>query len=421
MPDSTHPALSQFVHVSQSFESHRLSNVSDAVASELRATQIGLRLKAGSRIAIGVGSRGISNIADIVQATVQHFKDGGMLPFVIPAMGSHGGATAEGQRAVLEHYGVTEAKVGCPIVSALEVVSLGKTEQGIETFIDATALGSDGVFLINRIKWHPSFEGPIESGLMKMCAIGLGKREGAAAYHTYAARLGMGSVVQSVGRHVLASGKVIGGLAVVEDGNHDTAKSAALRADEIEEKEEQLLTLARSWMPRIPFDEVDILVIDEIGKEISGTGMDSKVVNRHPHGNVNPWPWAPRIRRIYLRDLSETTCGNANGIGMADLISQRLYDKIDWHATNINGITASNLSVIRTPLRAPDDRTALDLLSKTVGRTEPETVTIVKIRNTLELGRMWVTKNLLRTSPLTSLQPTDPPSYLAFDESGNIA
>jgi hypothetical protein len=363
-----------------------------------------------------VGSRGISNIAEIVRATVSYFHENGIHPFVVPAMGSHGGASVEGQIAVLEHYGITEASIGCPVVSSLDVVPFGTTAEGFETWLDSSAAGSDGIFLINRIKWHASFEGPVESGLMKMCAIGLGKVRGATVYHTYAARSGLGAIVQSVGRHVLASGKVFGGLAIVEDANHATAKVSALWANEIAQREEELLRLARSWMPRIPFDEVDILVIDEIGKEISGTGMDSKVVNRHPHGNVNPWSWAPRIRRIYLRDLSHGTSGNANGIGMADVIAQRLFDKIDWHATNINGITASNLNVVKTPMRCPDDRSALDLLAGSVGRMRTEDVTIARVRNTLELNRMWVSENLLEGQTFESGDPFE----LSFDSNRDL-
>jgi hypothetical protein len=363
-----------------------------------------------------VGSRGISNIADIVRATVAHFHGLGIHPFLVPAMGSHGGGTVEGQLGVLAHYGISESSVGCPVVSSLDVIPFGTTAEGFDTWIDAAAAGSDGIFLINRIKWHASFEGPVESGLMKMCAIGLGKVRGAGVYHTYATRSGLGAVVQSVGHHVLASGKVFGGLAIVEDSNHATARISALWANEIEQREEELLRLARSWMPRIPFDEVDILVIDEIGKEISGTGMDSKVVNRHPHGNVNPWSWAPKIRRIFLRDLSQTTAGNANGIGMADVISQRLYDKIDWHATNLNGITASNLNVVKTPMRCPDDRSALELLAGSVGRTRTEDVTVVRVRNTLELNRLWVTENLLDGKASASGEPFE----LRFDRGGNL-
>jgi len=402
--------------IRQSFESHALPDVSRSVRDQLTARAIGSQIPQGSRIAIGVGSRGISNLAEIVRATASYFKELGVHPFIIPAMGSHGGATAEGQRGVLEHYGITEASAGCPILSSVDVIPFGTTAEGFETWMDASAAGSDGIFLINRIKWHASFEGPVESGLMKMCGIGLGKVRGASTYHTYAARAGLGTIVQAVGHHVLASGKVMGGLAIVEDANHATAKVSALRANEIEQREPELLQLARSWMPRIPFDEIDILVIDEIGKEISGTGMDSKVVNRHPHGNVNPWSWAPRIRRMYLRDLSETTAGNANGIGMADVISQRLYDKIDWHATNINGITASNLNVVKTPMRCPDDRSALELLAGSVGRMRAEDVTVVRLRNTLELNRMQVTENLLDGKNFESSEPFE----LTFDGSGNL-
>lgn len=408
--------FAKFVSISQSFDNNALVNLPEAVTQELKSRAFEASLPAGSRVAIGVGSRGIANLAEIVRATVAYLRGAGFDPFVFPAMGSHGGATPDGQRHVLEHYNVIEPYVGCPIVSSIDVVPFGVTGEGLETWVDAAAASSHGIFLINRIKWHASFEGPVESGLMKMCAIGLGKVKGAAAYHTYAARLGMGAVVQSVGRHVLASGKVLGGLAIVEDGNHSTAKVSALYAAEVEREEEKLLRLARSWMPRIPFEEVDILIIDEIGKEISGTGMDSKVVNRHPHGNVNPWPWAPRLRRIYLRDLSEATAGNANGIGMADLISQRLFDKIDWHATNINGITASNLNVIKTPMRSADDESGLKLLAGTVGRTRQEDVTMVRVRNTLELGRIWVTENLLDGRNYDCGAPFP----LTFDADGNL-
>ena len=409
-------SFSPFRTIRQSFESHALTDLSRSVRDELSARAIASQIRQGSRIAIGVGSRGISNLAEIVRTTVGYFKESGVHPFIIPAMGSHGGATPEGQRVVLEHYGIREDSVGCPVISSVDVIPFGTTAEGFETWMDAAAAGSDGIFIINRIKWHASFEGPIESGLMKMCGIGLGKVRGAGTYHTYAARSGLGAIVQSVGHHVLASGKVVGGLAIVEDANHATAKVSALLANEIEQREPELLQLARSWMPRIPFDEVDVLVIDEIGKEISGTGMDSKVVNRHPHGNVNPWSWAPRIRRMYLRDLSETTAGNANGIGMADVISQRLYDKIDWHATNINGITASNLNVVKTPMRCPDDRSALELLAGSVGRMRAEDVTVVRLRNTLELNRMQVTENLLDGKNFESSEPFE----LTFDGSGNL-
>ncbi len=301
--------FSKFVSITQSFESHAVPDVARAVTDELAAQKLGRLCVPARESPSAWGVAAFRTSPRLSGQRLHTFTEMGIHPFIVPAMGSHGGGTVEGQLGVLEHYGVTEALVGCPVVSSLDVIPFGTTAEGFETWIDAKAAGSDGIFLINRIKWHASFEGPVESGLMKMCAIGLGKVRGAGAYHTYATRSGMGAVVQSVGHHVLASGKVFGGLAIVEDANHATAKISALWANEIEQREQELLRLARSWMPRIPFEEVDILVIDEIGKEISGTGMDSKVVNRHPHGNVNPWSWASRIRRIYLRDLSEATCG----------------------------------------------------------------------------------------------------------------
>ena len=281
--------------------------------------------------------------------------------------------------------------------------------------MDRAAFESGGVFLMNRVKWHTTFEAPIESGVMKMAAVGLGKVIGATNYHRVAVQKGLGDVVRSVGRHVLSTGKVIGGLGVVEDAHHDVGKVAAERAPKIEARETELLELARSWMARIPFD-TDLLIVDEVGKQFSGTGMDSKIVNRHPYGGANLWPWAPRILRIYLRDLSAKSYGNAIGIGMADMISERLYGKIDWPTTFVNAQAASNMPVIRTPYRAANDRQALQLLSSMVGREAPEDVTAVWIRNTLDLGDIAVTENLVTDA----VERIGAPFTMQFDESGDL-
>jgi hypothetical protein len=414
--------LSRVVPVLQRFPSRKIHDVGAAVREELAASKTGAELKAGSRVAIGAGSRGVSNIATIVRATVAHFREIGMQPFVIPAMGSHGGGTAQGQLDVLAHYGVTEADVGCPIVSCLDVVTLGSTPEGIETYIDRKGFESDGVFLINRVKWHTTFDAPIESGLMKMAAIGLGKLQGATNYHRCGVRLGLGPVIRAAGRHVIASGKVLGGLAVLEDAHHDTAKLAAVRAAQLEEEEEKLLALTRSWMARILFDEVDILMVEEMGKHISGVGMDSKVINRHPWGGVNPWSWAPRITRIYVRDLSPLSYGNAMGIGLADMIAERLHEKIDWQSTKVNALAASNLFAVRTPLRARTDEEALRLLSATVGRADASEVTCVWIRNTLELSRIVVSENLLPAMRgRTDMEVIGPAVDWEFDGEGNLS
>src|SRR5579884_4139353 len=250
--------LPRLLIVRQKFPDRRIPDVPGEVRRQLAASGFAGRLKPGSRVAIGVGSRGIHNIATIVRQVVQYWKDAGMRPFLFPAMGSHGAASAQGQADVLAHYGITEAAMGCPLVSQLEVVSLGKTADGIEAFMDKAAYDSDGVMLIGRVKWHTDFAGKIESGLFKMMAIGLGKFAGAQRYHAYAYRLGLEHVIRSVGRQVLKSGKILGGLAILEDANHDTAQLTAVRVGEMEQKEEELLALAKSWMGRIPVPQLDV-------------------------------------------------------------------------------------------------------------------------------------------------------------------
>src|SRR5450432_3959455 len=310
----------RLILVRQKFPDRRIPDVAAEVHKQLSGSAFAARLKPGSRIAIGVGSRGIHSIATIVRNVVRFWKGQGMKPFIFPAMGSHGAASAAGQADVLAHYGITEAAMGCPVVSQLEVVSLGKTEDGIEAFMDKMAYESDGVMLVGRVKWHTDFAGKIESGLFKMMAIGLGKFAGAQHYHTYAYKMGLERVIRSIGRQVLASGKILGGLAILEDAHHNTAQLTAVPADEMEQREGELLGLVKSWMGKIPMD-LDILILDEIGKEISGAGMDTKVVNRGPDGEYNPWPDAPAIERVFVRDLSALTYGNGVGLGMADVVS----------------------------------------------------------------------------------------------------
>src|SRR5450755_2041703 len=249
--------------VRQKFPDRKIVDVAAAVRAQLAASGFAARLKPGARVAIGVGSRGIHNIATIVHNAVQYWKEQGMEPLIFPAMGSHGAANAAGQAEVLASYGITEASMGCPLISQLEVVSLGKTSDGIEAFMDRVAYDSDGVMLIGRVKWHTDFAGAIESGLFKMMAIGLGKFAGAQRYHSYAYRLGLEYVIRSVGRQVLKSGKILGGLAILEDAYHNTAKVDAVPVEIMEQREEENQALVKSWMGKIPVKEVDILILDE--------------------------------------------------------------------------------------------------------------------------------------------------------------
>ncbi len=260
------------IPVRQKFPDRSIRDIPSTVQQELRASGFASRLKPGSRVALGVGSRGIANIATIVRSVVEFWKNAGMQPFIFPAMGSHGAATAEGQADVLAHYGIHEATMGCPVISALDVVSLGKTPDGIEAFMDRNAFDASGVFLIGRVKWHTDFAGKIESGLFKMMAIGLGKFAGAQRYHTYAYKLGLEHVIRAVGRQVLGSGKILGGLAILEDANHNTARLTAVPVEDMERLEEENLALVKSWMGRIPGTALDILILDEIGKNYQRRG-----------------------------------------------------------------------------------------------------------------------------------------------------
>lgn len=408
--------------VRQNFPDLRIHDIPAEVERALGQSGFVSRVKPGGRVALGVGSRGIANISTITGSVVRFWKSAGFQPFIFPAMGSHGAATAEGQADVLAHYGIHEATMGCPVLSSIEVVSLGKTAEGIEAFMDRNAFVSDAVMPIGRIKWHTDFAGTIESGLMKMMAIGLGKFAGAQRYHTYAHKLGLEYVIRSVGRKVLASGKVIGGLAILEDANHNTAQLTAVPADGLEQKEEELLALAKSWMGKIPVPELDLLIIDEIGKNISGAGMDTKVVNRSVQGGINVWPGIPRIERIFVRDLTGNTYGNGVGLGMADVVHDRLLSKMDWNATRINSLTASTPTAIRTPIHYPTDRECIEKIAPTVGRINLDEITIAWIRNSLELSNVALSETLIpaiETNPLLEIIGT--PHELEFDASGNLA
>ncbi len=406
--------------VRQNFPDRRLADIPSTVQREMSQSGFGANLRPGSRIAIGVGSRGIANIATITRSVAQYWIARGMKPFIFPAMGSHGAATAEGQADVLAHYGIIAETVGCPIVSSLEVVPLTKTPEGIQTYMDRTAFESDGVMFLGRVKWHTDFEDTIESGLFKMMAIGLGKFAGAGHYHTYAYKLGLGHVIRSIGREVLKSGKILGGLAILEDAYHNTAQLTWVPVDQMERREEELLALTKSWMARIPMD-LDILIVDEMGKEISGAGMDTKVVNRGPQVPCNPWRTAPNIERIFVRGLSGNTYGNAVGLGMADMVTDRLVNGIDRSPTYINAITSSTLQPARIPIHFPTDRDCLERLMPTVGKFDMQSVRVGWIHNTLELTPIALSENLraeIEQNPL--LEIVEGPMDLPFDTAGDL-
>lgn len=406
--------------VKQNFPDRSLQDIPGTIQKELSGAGFGNNLKPGATVAVGVGSRGISNIATIVKSVVAFWKSRGMNPFIFPAMGSHGAATAEGQADVLAHYGIIEETMGCPIRSSLEVISLGKTPEGIEAFLDKFASESDGIMLVGRIKQHTDFEGKIESGLFKMMGIGLGKWAGAKNYHTHAYRLGMERVIRSVGTQVLGSGKILGGMAILEDAYHNTAKLTAIPVSRMLEMEEELQALVKTWAPALPCD-LDVLMIDEIGKHISGAGMDTKVVNRGTQGEYNPWPNTPKIERIFLRGLSSLSYGNGVGLGLSDVIHDRLAAKLDPHPTWINALTASTPSAAKLPIHFSTDRECLERIAATVGKHNITDVRIGWIENTLELSKIALSENMraeIKANPM--LEIIEEAHQLPFDPDGNL-
>ncbi len=406
--------------VRQKFANRRLADIPGAVRKELEREGFAGRVKPGARVAIGVGSRGIANIATIARATVEFWKSVGAQPFIFPAMGSHGAATAQGQADVLAHYGIIEETMGCPIRSSLDVVSIGTTPEGIDAFLDRFAAEADGIMMIGRVKWHTDFEGTIESGLFKMMAIGLGKWAGAQHYHAHAYTLGLEKTIRSIGRQMLGTGKIIGGLAILEDALHNTAQVTAVVAEGMEAREEALLEQVKSWMGKIPV-MLDLLILDEIGKEISGSGMDTKVVNRGVQGQYNPWKIAPVIHRIFVRSLSRHTYGNASGVGLADVVNERLVSQMDLNATYINTITSSSPGCARIPMHYDTDRECIEKIGRTTGKLDPSGLRIGRIRNTMELTPMVLSANLraeIEANP--GLEILSEAYDLEFDDAGNL-
>ncbi len=407
--------------VRQNFPHRALPDMPAALQQELNASNPASTLPANSRIAIGVGSRGISNLALIVRGVADYFRAAGHRPFLFPAMGSHGAGTAAGQASVLAHYGIDEATMGCPVASTFDVVSLGRTELGIEAFAGRDAWESDAIFLVSRVKWHTSFAGDIESGVCKMMAIGLGKLAGAKSVHGHGRNLGMETAIRSVAAHILASGKILGGLAILEDAFHDTAQLAVLPADGLIEREVELLRTVKSWMARIPVAALDVLIVDEIGKNISGTGMDLKIVNRGISGQCNLWPDTTSIERIFVRDISALSYGNAVGIGVADVLHDRMIPKIDVNAGRVNASTSGSLALVKTPLHCATDKECFDLVASTVGKFDPKDLTVGWIRNTLDLERLALSENLrqeIEQDP--TLEIVGAPFELLFDSSGEL-
>lgn len=355
-------------------------------------------LKAGARIAVAVGSRGIAHLPVIVTAVLDELRAAGARPFIIPAMGSHGGATPEGQSEVLASYGITEDTVKVPIRASLEVRQIGTSADGVPVVCSVEALGADGVVLVNRVKPHTDFSGALGSGIVKMCVVGLGKRTGAAAMHAAASRIGHEQAIRGSARVILKSAPILCGVAILENQFHDTAKLVVMPCDEIETGEEQLLVEARELMPRLPFEEIDLLIVDRLGKNISGAGMDPNVTGRWVNGYssslLREGRPAPFIRRIFVRDLTPETHGNAIGIGLADVTTTRLVRAMDSRITGINALTALTPQCAKVPIHFETDREAIELILTSLALDDSRAARVVRIADTLSLTNLEVSEAL---------------------------
>lgn len=413
--------LPDMVRVKQKFPAPQVEPASLPALVRSRCDEAGLGalIKPGQRLALACGSRGIANLALITGALVDYIQKHGGSPFVVPAMGSHGGATAEGQAAVLESLGLTENLIGCPIVSSMETDLLAHAPDGRRIYLDRQALGADGIIVINRIKPHTSFRGPFESGLMKMLVIGLGKQKGAEACHESGFSY-LAEDLAAFGRIIIREAKVIGGLGIMENAYDQTMKIDFWPAGRIMEMEPVFLREAKLNMPRLMFEEVDVLVVDRLGKEISGDGMDPNITGRYACATGDDGTGLKPNRLVAL-DLTDETHGCALGLGVADIVTKRLFDKLDLDATYANGITCQDLDGAKIPMIAANDRQAIKIALKTGRPFRRQAPRVIRISDTLHLSEIYISSGLLNDAmshnDIEILSGAEP---LIFDAKNNL-
>jgi hypothetical protein len=411
--------LPRMANVRQKFEAIRLPDIDAAVSAQFKRPEVRSRIQPGQSVAVGCGSRGVANIAEITRATIRELQAAGAKPFVFPAMGSHGAATAEGQKKVLESYGITEAFTGVPIKASMETKIVGHLPDGTPVHVDKNAAEADAIVVINRIKPHTGFRGPTESGLTKMLSIGIGKIVGAATYHMH----GMDrfpELLPQIRDTIIANCNLLFGVGVVENAFDETALIEVVPAEQLATREPQLQALSKQHMPQLYFDEIDVLIIDEMGKNISGAGFDPNITGR----NRRSIQWAPKplIKKIVVLGLTRETMGNATGIGSADVITMRIWREFDVPSTYANIITSANLDGAAIPMIMNTDREAISLAVKSVVRVKPQDCRIVRIRNTLHLSEIQVSEPLLaavRAQPDRFEVVSDPAAF-AFDTQGTL-
>ncbi|MGG3159122.1 lactate racemase domain-containing protein [Priestia megaterium] len=409
--------IPKMAKVQVAFDDTKIHDVQHVLTEKLNQENIKRRITPGMEIAIAVGSRGLDQIVEMTATTVQFLKGLGANPFIVPSMGSHGGATAEGQQEVLRHLGITEESVQCEIRSSMEVVEIGQLSNGLPVFVDKHASKADGIIVVNRIKPHTAFRGPVESGLMKMISIGLGKQKGAEACHQLGFKY-MAENVPAMAKVIMQELPVLFGIASIENSFDKVAVIEVLPSEQIEDKETNLQIIAKQLLPKLYFDELDVLVIDEIGKNISGDGMDPNVTGRYPtpyaHGG-------PVVNKMVVLDLTPQTEGNANGVGTADFTTQRLVDKANLEFMYANGLTSTVVAPTKIPTTLPNDRQAIQAAIKTSNILDFTQVKMVRIKNTLELSEIEVSEVLLNhIHSHPHMQQSSELYSISFNKEGNF-
>lgn len=416
--------MSQFprmFRLRQTFDARRVTDITGEVAKQLASLRLNEKIKSGQTVAITAGSRGIAHIGEITRAAVDHIKSLGATPFIVPAMGSHGGGTAAGQTQLLEHYGITPEKMGCELRASMETVIVDKTPQGIPVHFDKHASTADHVLIVGRVKPHTGFVGDVESGLHKMMLIGLGKHEGAKIYHRAIADYSFMEIITAVAASVISKCRVVGGLAIVENAYDETALIEAVPPQRFLEREKELLKLAVAWLPRLPFPRADLLIIDQIGKNISGTGLDTNVVGRKFNDHAGTDRDTVRCKRIFVRGLTEETHGNATGIGISEFTNTRTANAIDRKITAINCITGLHPTAAMIPIAYDTDKEVISNALHTCGLIEPPDAKVIQIQDTLHLAEVLVSEAYLpELAGRKDLEQISPPTDMAFDADGNL-
>ncbi len=414
--------LPSFRRVHQQFPRPLVSDIPAAVAQAMDSQEGAARLGGGKRVVITAGSRGIASIPEVLAAVVRQVRRYGGSPFLVPAMGSHGRATAEGQRELLADLGITEETVGAPIEATMEVVQLGELPNGMPVYMDRIAAAADAIVVVNRVKPHTDFRGTWESGLSKMIGIGLGKRKLADTVHRYGPD-GLRDLLPQVARFVVERKPIAMGIAVIENAYDEVARIVGVPPSGIAGSEEAaLLVEARELMASLPFEEIDVLIIEEMGKNVTGSGMDPNILGRMKVYGTSDLP-RPRIRVVTVHDITKESHGNATGIGLADVTTRHLVDKVDFEATYINGLTSGLGAIQRIclPVVAPDDRAAVLTALRVCGRHDLQNARVVRIKNTLKLEEIDVSESLWSdVQAMERLSPVGEPFHLGFNPEGRM-